>query len=389
MITSSGKKSVLYDENNNLNKNLIKGKKINFNEEVSNYNIIQNNKSPLKEENNQQLFIPETINNLNNNVISNNKIQPAENQKTQFTLPPNKQIYPQIINNNQKIIEKEISNKITCTCSRIKCTKKYCACFAAGKFCQGCNCKDCCNTMENNNNDNKSINILNNNINSINIINDNNTKEDFAQRRILPEKKMQIIECNCTKSKCLKKYCECFKNGYNCGNLCRCVGCANKGNNTNNQNQKPNLNNYVNNENYSPNIINNEKNYNENNNINNTINNNTIINNNFIEHNNDSPQSENYQQEQPKYINYCLQMSAMGIFIHDKIVSIEERKINMNQHINIINTTPQLTSKKRSRAKGDSSNIKNYTTTAGSTKRGKKRYSTVNKNINKKKLLIC
>ena len=82
-------------------------------------------------------------------------------------------------------------------------------------------------------------------------------------------------------------------------------------------------------------------------------------------------------------------MSAMGIFIHDKIVSIEERKINMNQHINIINTTPQLTSKKRSRAKGDSSNIKNYTTTAGSTKRGKKRYSTVNKNINKKKLLIC
>ena len=379
MITSSGKKSILYDENNNMNKNLIKGKKINFNDEVSNYNNIQNNKSPLKEENNQQFFIPDAISNLNNNVISNNKIQPAENQKTQFTLPPNKQIYPQIINNNQKIIEKEISNKITCTCSRIKCTKKYCACFAAGKFCQGCNCKDCCNTMENNNNDNKSINILNNNINSINIINDNNTKEDFAQRRILPEKKMQIIECNCTKSKCLKKYCECFKNGFGCGSLCRCIGCANKGNNNINQNKNQILNNY-NNENYSPNIINNEKNYNENNNINN---------NNYIEHNNASPQSENYQQEQPKYINYCLEMSGMGIFIHDKQINIEEREVNMNQHINIINTTPQLTSKKRSRAKVDSSNIKNYTTTAGSSRRTKKRYSSVNKNINKKKLLIC
>ena len=285
MITSSGKKSILYDENNNMNKNLIKGKKINFNDEVSNYNNIQNNKSPLKEENNQQFFIPDAISNLNNNVISNNKIQPAENQKTQFTLPPNKQIYPQIINNNQKIIEKEISNKITCTCSRIKCNKKYCACFAAGKFCQGCNCKDCCNTPENNNYDNKSINIINNNnVNNININNENNSKEDYSQRRILPEKKMQIIECNCTKSKCLKKYCECFKNGFGCGSLCRCIGCANKGNNNINQNKNQILNNY-NNENYSPNIINNEKNYNENNNINN---------NNYIEHNNASLQSENY-----------------------------------------------------------------------------------------------
>ena len=79
MITSSGKKSILYDENNNMNKNLIKGKKINFNDEVSNYNNIQNNKSPLKEENNQQFFIPDAISNLNNNVISNNKIQPAKN----------------------------------------------------------------------------------------------------------------------------------------------------------------------------------------------------------------------------------------------------------------------------------------------------------------------
>ena len=82
-------------------------------------------------------------------------------------------------------------------------------------------------------------------------------------------------------------------------------------------------------------------------------------------------------------------MSGMGIFIHDKQINIEEREVNMNQHINIINTTPQLTSKKRSRAKVDSSNIKNYTTTAGSSRRTKKRYSSVNKNINKKKLLIC
>lgn len=33
--------------------------------------------------------------------------------------------------------------------------------------------------------------------------------------------------CNCTKSNCTKKYCECFKRGKNCSNLCRCINCIN------------------------------------------------------------------------------------------------------------------------------------------------------------------
>ncbi len=33
--------------------------------------------------------------------------------------------------------------------------------------------------------------------------------------------------CNCRKSHCLKKYCECFQMGVRCGDLCKCQECKN------------------------------------------------------------------------------------------------------------------------------------------------------------------
>ena len=33
--------------------------------------------------------------------------------------------------------------------------------------------------------------------------------------------------CKCKKTKCLKKYCECFHNKEKCGVFCRCEGCEN------------------------------------------------------------------------------------------------------------------------------------------------------------------
>ena len=35
------------------------------------------------------------------------------------------------------------------------------------------------------------------------------------------------VICTCTKSGCNKNYCECFKNGEKCTSLCRCVNCEN------------------------------------------------------------------------------------------------------------------------------------------------------------------
>jgi len=33
--------------------------------------------------------------------------------------------------------------------------------------------------------------------------------------------------CSCKRSNCLKKYCECFQEGVNCGDHCKCEGCKN------------------------------------------------------------------------------------------------------------------------------------------------------------------
>jgi len=33
--------------------------------------------------------------------------------------------------------------------------------------------------------------------------------------------------CNCKKSSCLKKYCECFNSGIGCGSHCKCETCKN------------------------------------------------------------------------------------------------------------------------------------------------------------------
>lgn len=35
--------------------------------------------------------------------------------------------------------------KRPCNCTKSQCLKFYCDCFAAGEYCQGCNCKDCLN----------------------------------------------------------------------------------------------------------------------------------------------------------------------------------------------------------------------------------------------------
>ena len=41
------------------------------------------------------------------------------------------------------------------------------------------------------------------------------------------------LVCNCTKSNCLKKYCECFKANLKCSDSCRCRACDNRGNDNN------------------------------------------------------------------------------------------------------------------------------------------------------------
>ena len=96
-------------------------------------------------------------------------------------------------------------------------------------------------------------NNTNNNINSINNINNNNTnKINYLKNESMET--INKIHCTCKKTKCIKKYCECYSSGVFCKN-CKCENCENCGN-------KPYL--TDNNNNNNNNIIKKEEELNEN-----------------------------------------------------------------------------------------------------------------------------
>ena len=51
--------------------------------------------------------------------------------------------------------------------------------------------------------------------------------------------------CNCKKSNCLKKYCECYNDGLGCNEICKCEDCKNNKQNNFSKNNEENLNNNV------------------------------------------------------------------------------------------------------------------------------------------------
>jgi hypothetical protein len=118
--------------------------------------------------------------------------------------------------NNNNIME--IKEKPCCNCTKTKCMKKYCECFANKRFCKDCHCQDCMNRLPLYNNSNNNMRYL--------------TDTD-------------LIICTCTKSNCNKKYCECYKAGKKCNEKCRCLNCMNS-NSSNSSTNIVNNNNIIN-----------------------------------------------------------------------------------------------------------------------------------------------
>lgn len=121
-----------------------------------------------------------------------------------------------------------------CNCKRSKCLKLYCECFAAGVYCvDSCACESCFNKpeyeglvletrqqIESRNPLAFAPKVVKHATNSPAIImeeGNRNTPSSARHKR----------GCNCKKSKCLKKYCECFQANVGCSNGCRCEGCQN------------------------------------------------------------------------------------------------------------------------------------------------------------------
>ena len=130
-----------------------------------------------------------------------------------------------------------------CHCKRTKCLKLYCPCFAGGQFCgPKCNCHDCYNDVQFTNmvdkarakakqktpdafqpkvREAKSVRIY-----------QASHGQDFAglaQSQLYASKPLMqhARGCKCVKTKCLKRYCECFAAGVLCGTKCSCSNCEN------------------------------------------------------------------------------------------------------------------------------------------------------------------
>ncbi|KAJ8608506.1 hypothetical protein CTAYLR_005713 [Chrysophaeum taylorii] len=101
-----------------------------------------------------------------------------------------------------------------CNCKNSKCLKLYCDCFAASRLCDSCNCVNCHNNDEHEADRQRAIQaILGKNPNAF-------------MAKITPAKS-HTSGCHCKRSRCLKKYCECFEASVHCGIKCKCIDCEN------------------------------------------------------------------------------------------------------------------------------------------------------------------
>ncbi|KAK3012738.1 hypothetical protein RJ639_008283 [Escallonia herrerae] len=107
-----------------------------------------------------------------------------------------------------------------CNCKKSKCLKLYCECFAAGLYCvEPCSCQDCHNkpmheetVLETR----KQIESRNPLAFAPKVIRSSDSVREFGVRTLdepnTPASARHKRGCNCKKSSCLKKYCECYQN---------------------------------------------------------------------------------------------------------------------------------------------------------------------------------
>ncbi|OQU88523.1 protein tesmin/TSO1-like CXC 3 [Sorghum bicolor] len=119
-----------------------------------------------------------------------------------------------------------------CSCKKSKCLKLYCECFAAGVYCsEPCSCQGCLNKPIHEEivlSTRKQIEFRNPLAFAPKVIRMSDAGlETGEDPNNTPASARHKRGCNCKKSSCLKKYCECYQGGVGCSTNCRCESCKN------------------------------------------------------------------------------------------------------------------------------------------------------------------
>jgi len=102
-----------------------------------------------------------------------------------------------------------------CHCKKSNCLKLYCECYASLGFCgPSCKCVECKNTDSPETKEFRDMAVY-------------GTLKRNALAFVGGQNRQYHRGCRCKKSRCLKKYCECFQGGTGCSPYCKCANCEN------------------------------------------------------------------------------------------------------------------------------------------------------------------